>query len=91
MAEFFGRTFNHLDTFYRQQLRTLEDQGCVYEYLPNESTGQHEYARIQFEPDEIVKYVDALKALDEFEKYLDQGLPPRTRWRTFLMRKSSKE
>lgn len=76
MVEFFGRTFTQLGSFYQQHLQTLENQGCVYEYLPNDSTGQHEYARIRFEPDEIVKYVDALKAFDEFQKHVDRGLSP---------------
>lgn len=74
MVKYFDREFPHLDSSYKQELYTLESNGCIHtEFVPEGGDG-FEPCRIQFKPDEIVGYVDALKAYDEYSGFVDQGL-----------------
>lgn len=73
MAEFFGREFSELDWFFLEKLHTLEDEGCVYDRFWREDLEKFDYCRIQFNPDEIVEFVDALHAYDEFLEYVSEG------------------
>lgn len=72
----FGRSFPNLDSFYREHLSTLENEGCVYEQQRRDETNEFEFCRIRFQPHEIVEFVDAMTALDEFREYEAQGLSP---------------
>lgn len=73
MTELFGREFNQIDWFFLEKLHTLEDDGCVYERFWREDLEKFDYCRIQFEPDEIVEFVDAIHAYDEFSRYMNGG------------------
>jgi len=73
MVEYFGRNFNHLQQAHLDELRTLERDGAVYTQFWNEDLDKFAFCRIQFEPDEIVDYVDSLYAYDEFLGYVEEG------------------
>lgn len=72
MAEYFGREFDHINQHVREELRDLERYGCIYTQFVREGSGSG-YCRIQFKPDEIVQYVDAIQGYDEFLEYRDRG------------------
>ena len=76
MPEFFGREFSHLDKDLLNDLKDLESDGCIYTQLWREEIEKFGFCRIQFTPDEIVKYVDTLDAYNEFQRYIDQGDSP---------------
>jgi len=76
MPEFFGREFSHLNKDLLNDLRDLESDGCIYTQLWREEIEKFGFCRIQFTPDEIVKYVDTLDAYNEFQRYIDQGDSP---------------
>lgn len=78
MAEFFGREFSEIDWFYLEKLHTLEDEGCVYDRFWREDLEKFDYCRIQFNPDEIVEFVDAIHAYDEFLEYANEGYSSET-------------
>lgn len=73
MVEFFGREFSRLDDEHLEDLRNLETQGCKYSQFWNEDLGKFAFCRINFEPNEIVGYVDALSAYEEYLMYRDRG------------------
>lgn len=73
MVNYFGRSFDNLDRTFTEDLWDLQEKGCVYTQLPNRDTGKHGICRIQFNPEEIVQYVDAMSAYDEFLGYKKQG------------------
>ncbi len=73
MPEFFGRQFSNIDTDFLQELRNLSAEGCIYTRLWRDEIDEFGFCRIQFRPEEIVKYVDSLDAYDEFQGYVDQG------------------
>ena len=74
--EIFDREFRHLDAAFLQDLQTLENEGAVYTQLWQEDSEDFRFCRIVFTPAEIVNYVDASLAYDEFESlYKEQGDP----------------
>jgi hypothetical protein len=76
MTEYFGREFEHVNEHLKEDLRNLERQGCVYAQLWNDDLEKAAFCRIQFEPDEIVNYVDSLTGYEEFLEATQQGLEP---------------
>ncbi|MBC9986593.1 hypothetical protein G3A49_12415 [Haloferax volcanii] len=74
MAKIFGRQFNHLSREFIKDLQDLESQGCIYTQLWREEIDEFGFCRIQFHPDEIVRFVDSLDAYDDFLRYRSQGL-----------------
>lgn len=76
MPEFFGREFSYLSDSHLEDLRNLEEQGCVYTQLYREEHERFGFCRIQFEPDEIVDYVDSITAYEEFLSYRENGHSP---------------
>lgn len=74
--KFFNREFRNLDAPFLQELQTLESEGAIYEQFWREDSAGFRFCRIQFFPAEIVTYVDALTAYDEFERlYQEYGDP----------------
>ncbi|MFC4405429.1 PD-(D/E)XK nuclease domain-containing protein [Haloarchaeobius iranensis] len=73
MAQFFGREFNHIGQAHKQDLRGLENKGCIYTQFWREDREKFAFCRIQFEPGEIVKYVDSIHGYDEFLGYVRDG------------------
>ena len=65
--EVFHRQFDNLDTIHYQELQVLEIEGVMYEYLWEEGAGEYVQTRLRLKPAEIVSYVEALTAYDEFE------------------------
>lgn len=74
MPRLFNREFNHISEHHLEDLRNLQEQGCVYTQLWNDELDKFAFCRIQFEPHEIVSYVDALTAYDEFLSYREDGI-----------------
>lgn len=73
MPEYFGKSFENLRQEFYNDLQDLEQDGCLYTQFWNEDLGKFAFCRIQFEPSEIVKYVDSLKGYDEFLGYRNEG------------------
>jgi hypothetical protein len=76
MVERFERQFNHIDKQHAEELRTLEMQGCIYSQFWREEYEEFAFCRVQFKPREIVKYVDASEAYDEFLGNLESSDSP---------------
>lgn len=70
--EFFKRQFRHLDASFLQDLKTLQDEGAVYSQFFQEELNDVRFCRIRFTPGEIVNFVDASAAYDEFEGLYQQ-------------------
>jgi len=68
--KFFNREFEHLEPRILDDLRTLESEGAVYYQFWREESQDSRFCRIRFTPSEIVEYVDALSAFDEFKGLL---------------------
>jgi REase_DpnII-MboI len=71
----FGHTFEDILPENGQTLKTLESEGAVYSEFADETaagsfTGSFTRYRIEFTPAEIVEYVEASKAAQEFQKAL---------------------
>lgn len=73
MPKYFGKEFDNLSQSFNKDLRDLEQDGCMYTQFWNDDLDKFAFCRIQFEPSEIVKYVDSLKGYDEFLEYVNQG------------------
>jgi len=73
MIDVFGQRFEHLPSF-EAELQSLSLEGAIYNYLWNEEDHEFRQTRIRFRPDELVKYVDAMRALDEFYSARGSGL-----------------
>lgn len=69
----FGHEFDQLDQAHLDELRTLEQEGCTYAKLHVDEFGGSAYFRINFEPNEIVSFVDSMKAYNEFKRFLEDG------------------
>jgi hypothetical protein len=74
MVEYFGREFTHVPKGQREDLRNLERQGCVYAQLWSGELDKAAFCRIQFEPHEIVDYVDSAYGYEEFLEACTDGL-----------------
>jgi hypothetical protein len=69
MPKIFGRQFNHSDVELLQDLNTLETEGAVYGYKWQDKGTGFVYTRLRLSPAEIVDYVDAATAYEEFERH----------------------
>jgi hypothetical protein len=76
MTELFGRDFSYLDKSLLNDLRDLESDGCMYTQLWRDEIDKFGFCRIQFKPDEIVKFVEALDSYNEYQRYIDQKHSP---------------
>lgn len=72
MNEHFARPFRNLDPDHLRDLETLEAEGAIYTYLWSEDDDRFVYVRIRLTPSELVAYVDALSALDQFLGFLSE-------------------
>ena len=73
MVEYFDTEFNNIGRPLAKDLQTLEDQGCTYVQFWRKEIEEFGFCRVQFEPGEIVEYVDAMRAYDEYRGNVDQG------------------
>jgi len=72
----FDREFRHLSPDFLQDLDTLEKEGSIYTQFWQADVQDFRFCRIRFRPGEIVAYVDAIMAYDEFLGYCeDTGEP----------------
>jgi REase_DpnII-MboI len=72
MFEIFGRQFDYAHAELLQELNTLEVEGVVYAYMwQDEDDDIGAYTRLRLTPAEIVDYVDAATAYEEFLKYYE--------------------
>lgn len=74
MPELFGREFNNLDDVFLDDLQTLERESCIYTQFWRDKEESFSFCRVKFEPDEIVQYVDAISAYNEYAGYVEGGL-----------------
>lgn len=74
MASHFGREFRFLDESHLADLQTLEMEGCLYAYLFQDDLQDFAYVRIRLRPAEIVRYVDGLRAYEQFLNGVANGL-----------------
>ena len=73
-VEAFGYQFQTLLSGIANDLVTLEKEGTIYAHFWNDETSDFGYHRIPFLPSEIVEFVDACKAQDEYQQALKRGL-----------------
>lgn len=66
MVKFFSREFIFTGKELLQDLNTLEAEGAVYNYFWRDVDGRFVYTRLRLTPAEIVEYVDAACAYEEF-------------------------
>lgn len=76
MVELFGREYSNLGPEFLQELRNLSDEGAIYAQLWQEQSESFRSCRIRFRPEEIVAFVEALTALEEFEAECAKGHDP---------------
>jgi hypothetical protein len=74
MIDIFGKRFENLLPDFEAQLQSLSIESAIYEYLWNEEDHEFRQTRIRLRPDELVRYVDAMRALDEFYSAVKSGL-----------------
>jgi hypothetical protein len=74
MIDIFGQRFEHLPSEFEAELQSLSLESAIYNYLWHEEDHEFWQTRIRFRPDELVKYVDAMRALDEFYSAKGSGL-----------------
>jgi len=55
-------------------LQSLSLESAIYGYLWNDEDHAFWQTRIRLRPDELVRYVDAMRALDQFYSAMDSGL-----------------
>lgn len=67
----FERDFSNLDNSFIQDLRTLESEGAIYSQFWQDEFCDFRFCRIRLTPPEIVDYVEASEAFNEFSKYLE--------------------
>lgn len=71
--KYFNHTFDNTSPFLLNDLENLQMEGCTYSNFADIG-----YCRINFEPKEIVEYVEAAKAYNEFLRlYQEYGSPER--------------
>lgn len=68
----FNREFQHLSAHLLQELHTLQEEGAIYAQFWQEDSNDFRFCRIRLTPAEIVDYVDASFAFDEFKGLLQQ-------------------
>jgi len=66
MTRFFNYDFTCIEKELLQDLNTLETEGAIYAYLWQDEVQEFVYTRLRLEPPEIVEYVDASRAFNEF-------------------------
>ena len=64
---FFNRRFPNLEPHFLDDLRTLEEEGAIYAQFWQEDDNESRFCRIRLTAAEIVEYVEASCAYDEFE------------------------
>jgi hypothetical protein len=74
MIEIFGQRFENLPSDFEAELQSLSLESAIYSYLWNEEDHEFWHTRIRFRPDELVGYVDAMRALDQFYSATESGL-----------------
>jgi hypothetical protein len=72
-VEAFGRRFRHLLPGLAEDLVTLEKEGALYSHFWHEESKSFRYYRVRLLPAEIVQYVDASAAQQEFGQALRTG------------------
>ena len=65
----FNREYIYLEPHFLDDLRTLQDEGAIYSQFWQEDLQDFRFCRIRFTPSEIVEYVDASSAFDEFQGF----------------------
>jgi hypothetical protein len=70
---YFDREFTNVPEPFHEELRTLEEEGNIYSQFYFEEFEESRYCRVSLKPSEIVEYVDALTAYDEFRQYHSEG------------------
>jgi hypothetical protein len=68
----FNREFKYLDSAYLQDLQTLRSEGAIYAQFWQDDISDLRFCRIRFTPEEIVAYLDATVAFDEFQGFNEQ-------------------
>jgi len=76
VPEIFNRQFNHIGTELLQDLNTLETEGVVYGYKWQAQDTGFVYTRLRLTPAEIVDYIDAAIAYEEFERHYQATRDP---------------
>lgn len=74
---YFNRGFENIQRSLLEELRTLEEEGNLYAQFWYEEFDEFRYCRISLKPQEIVEYVDAITAYDEFLGYRSEGYDDR--------------
>jgi hypothetical protein len=74
MIDIFGQRFEHLPSEIEAELQSLSLESAIYSHLWNEEDHEFWHTRIRFRPDELVRYVDAMRALDEFYSARESGI-----------------
>lgn len=64
--EFFDYKFTALTPSFLEDLSNLEREGAIYSQFWRDDVEDFRFCRIKFTPKEIVNYVEAIKAFDEF-------------------------
>lgn len=70
----FGHDFRRLHPGLAANLVTLETESAIYAHFWSEEVEDFVYCRIQFQPTELVTYVESCKANDQFQAALESGL-----------------
>jgi hypothetical protein len=76
MPNHFGRSFNNIDEPFIEDLKTLEEQGCIYDPFYDEDVDGFSLYRIELTPAEIFQFVEAMYAYEEFRGFTRQGYSP---------------
>jgi hypothetical protein len=74
MIEIFDQRFEHLPSGFEVELESLSLESATYNYVWHDEDHEFRYTRIRFRPDELVRYVDAMRALDKFYSARASGL-----------------
>ena len=72
-SQYFNREFEQLPKAFKEDLRTLEEEGNIYAQFWYDELDEFKYCRVPFKPAEIVEYVDSITAYDEFLHFRAQG------------------
>ena len=77
MPNHFGRSFNNIESDQLLlDLKTLENQGCIYHRLYDDEIDGFNLYRLEFTPAEIFRFVEAMYAFEEFSGFTRQGYAP---------------
>ena len=71
MVRYFGKSFQELPRTFREELRNLQEQGCIYSQFWRDDKEKFAFCRIQFRPKEIVQYVESLHSYDVYLRALE--------------------